>query len=1166
MLLYIYLILEIIKVILAVENYHHLIQSKHIRLIPRLILLLLFTSITLKSSANEILNTNDTIKKTKGNSTELTIKNKNGITLEVIRLKGGLKEGIQEKYYTDGKVLSKISFTRNHYNGDYIMYDNQGEIRELRTYKYIKIKEHSVLHGKYETYSRGNPSLKSNYKDSLLHGKYQTFRNDGKYKLVTNYEKGLIKGYKISYNYLGGISGKVKYVIIVEDSVKKSVMDGPYVYYENGGNISEEGKYIKGKKTDVTKKYVKGELHSITTYKKGKRHGYYASYKNGNLSSEGYYYEELLNKGKPLKNIYAGEIKTYFPDGNIEKRENYILGVKSGLWERYHKNGNLISRSKYENNLLIGLQETWDADGKLTYQANYIIDKEKEVPTSVKDGMEKRWKKGVLVYEKNKIEGEEAELVHNYYDNSKLKSVQKVLRGLLDGEEIQYYENGNLKAKANYKRINKSSSKEKAIRYSWQYYYDENGVLKSKSYYNDKGDIIAGIDFTEGKLSKINYPGLLEVNYFPTGEVLSVHLFDCQKRSAFSQYFYWNGATRKIAFQNPENQIMNYMDFSNTGEMLTTYSSQYQNPEDKKPSGFIARAYRDNIGLRAYPNNFFTDSIKNGKYLLTYINKQEMAELNFTNDLPDGEFIFYDAMSRDTLSYSNYSKGKKVGKYLDKFAGKEVTNKGELPGADGIVWKETFQNNGLPRMKESFDEKGNKLEYYEYYPNGSIKSKRHLVKGNFTSYGTTGFITSQSETIDEALQLKLYKSYYPESKQVNKFNYTKNGKRDSIYEAYYLSGQLNYRMRYKEGKLHGLYEMFNEDGSLKTKGEYIDDKQEGLFLVEKEGVIDSVYYKKGRMAVKPPSFACQCIDTAESVSRKGFAPWIKGLLEYPLLVKFLPGYIVPVDSLNYKSIFYTGMQNSAGRSGGFYTMNLMLFRELSFSVPADEQLKICLNPCRTQGYRSRLQFSVTTNTVDENETYANFYPERISIELPNSPLKSSDLKQPKFRGYFDTKSMDMVRGKQLKFDFINDHKNCFTTGIINGVLTIEIEKAVPLIFKNPNRNYGSPHLQSLNLSKEELDNFFGFSINKSTLSFLYNAGNKESTIKASSDYILAGGNFVSGKIDIPCVLNDAGDYNYGAVVINEKTLRKNWIKKGFSRMNFSYNEKEKVLSIYFFTE
>jgi antitoxin component YwqK of YwqJK toxin-antitoxin module len=1135
-----------------------LIRLKPPHIMLKITLLLLACTMGINLSAQ-----NDTIKETKRKFTTWTIKSDVGVTTEIIRLKDGKKEGAQEKFYRDGKILSRINYTNDYYDDEYLTYDNQGKVKEIRTYKYLKKKGHSILHGKYEAYSRGEPILKSTYKDSLLHGKYITYRTDGKKKLVASYRKGLMKGEKLSYNYLGGVAGKVKYKIITEDAEKKSVLHGPYKYYENDGALKEVGQYVEGKQHEVIKKYIGGEPYTIVTYKNGKQHGYYAKYQKGKLQSEGHSYEEIVHKGDTLKNVHDGELKAYFSDGNVEKREIYVLGVKTGTWEKYHVSGNLISKKTYEDGLQVGTYETWEYDGTKTFLATYKINRDGDEPVSEKSGIEKRWEKGILVFERTTIEGEELELMRTYYPYSgKLMSEQTLLRGSADGEKFEYHENGKLKAKTFYKRITQKDGKEKATRFGWLYQYDDAGLLKGKSYLDEQGNGIAGKAYIEGQLIKLTYKGLMEVNYFPTGEVLSYHLYDCDNRPAFSQYFYWSGAIRKLGFQNPENEIVNYINFSNAGEIQVAYSKVHNNPEDKRPSAAIVQRYIDKVGSKAIDNRFLTDSIRNGKYTLMYPGNQVMAELNFKDDLPHGPCVFYDALTQDTLSFKNFAEGRRVGKYLDKFGGIAVKNKGELPGTDGVVWKEAFYASGLRRLKESFDSKGERVEYHQYHPNGKIKSKQNYPKETDSSFDTTGLMMSETTMIDEKIKLKCYKSYYPSSKQVKKLNYTKNGLKDSTYEMYYESGQLHYKLPYLAGKRHGLYEMYNEDGSLKTKGNYVDDQQEGLFLIAKDGVTDSVYYANGKRQIKPPSFACECLDTTESSSRAGFAPMIRDLLEYPLLLKFLPGKVVPVDSLNYTSIFCTGLQTSSGNSGGFYYMNLMLFRELSFSVPADEQLKICLNPCRTKGYRSRMQFSVTTNYTDENETYANMYPERISIELPTSPLKSTDTKQGKFRGYFDTKSIDMVRGKKFDFKFINPQNDCFTPGVINNFLHIEVEQAVPLIFKNPSKVTGSNDMQNLNLSAQELSSFFGFALQKSSLTFMYEGD----TVTATSDYILAGGNYVSGKIEVACEKNNAGDYKCESVILTEKSIRKEWGKKGFTRLSFEYDEEKKQLSISFFAE
>ena len=98
------------------------------------------------------------------------------------------------------------------------------------------------------------------------------------------------------------------------------------------------------------------------------------------------------------------------------------------------------------------------------------------------------------------------------------------------------------------------------------------------------------------------------------------------------------------------------------------------------------------------------------------------------------------------------------------------------------------------------------------------------------------------------------------------------------------------------------------------------------------------------MVFKIPDTKCGCVDT---INKKiSYASSLYHLCEYEDFKHFMPDFITPIDSLDYRRLMYKRLQ----ASDGSYSMDLVLFDYLSLKIPADEQIKITLNPCKTPGF------------------------------------------------------------------------------------------------------------------------------------------------------------------------------------------------------------------------
>jgi len=221
-----------------------------------------------------------------------------------------------------------------------------------------------------------------------------------------------------------------------------------------------------------------------------------------------------------------------------------------------------------------------------------------------------------------------------------------------------------------------------------------------------------------------------------------------------------------------------------------------------------------------------------------------------------------------------------------------------------------------------------------------------------------------------------------------------------------------------------------------------------------------------------------------------------------------------------------------------------------------------MNPCKTPGFISQMNLSAF---IDYKSPYksVSVYPKRISMEFLKGPLQSADPNNKNYTALFDIKDINYRNGEKLKFSFSKETNPCFSAGIIKDFLKIEVISAKPLLFENPG-------YCSLKLNNSELNHFFGLEIHEALLSFDYQQNNKSFKIAATSDFILAGGHFTSGRIEIKCVQIGTDEYQFSRDGINytfsAQELKNQWSGKGFSRLEISYNKEKQVLFLSFFVK
>jgi antitoxin component YwqK of YwqJK toxin-antitoxin module len=231
---------------------------------------------------------------------------------------------------------------------------------------------------------QGSLIAEFNYEKGLLQNSARYFFPSGKLQKIIPYNQGEVHGIVHSFDENGNLIEEIPYANGDKEGfavafwspghlLSKEFFEHGYLinasYYDLNGKCISEIKAGKGKQTkfkenqfealinfsggvpegEVQLFYPNGTLKCSYLIKEGKKHG-----------EEWEYY--LLEKGEqPLPklclnwndNQIQGQVKTWYPNGQIESQREFNSNKKQGVAFAWYKNGDLMLVEEYENDLLI---------------------------------------------------------------------------------------------------------------------------------------------------------------------------------------------------------------------------------------------------------------------------------------------------------------------------------------------------------------------------------------------------------------------------------------------------------------------------------------------------------------------------------------------------------------------------------------------------------------------------------------------------------------------------------------------------------------------------------------------------------------------------------------------------------------------------------------------
>jgi antitoxin component YwqK of YwqJK toxin-antitoxin module len=368
---------------------------------------------------------------------------------------------------SDGKLISKMSFVKG-IPDNYVSYYSNGQILSKGNFK----------KGVLDLYVQ--QLVQDSNERVHVDGEWISYTFDGKIIEITNYSVGLKNGPNVRYYENGQIQSKVNYT--------KGIPEGEYISYFTNGQIQRKGSY----KMDSTSNLLL----------------YHPLNMRGEIGLDGEWIEYYENGEIKCKGNYKDGIKIddwyfYYENGQIQISVNFKEGFLFTEEMEYSSNETIINELKLrKGSIPIGDYTSFYSSGMIQ-ETGFFVELEID---SLRLGLIKktdlRSDEDIDYYEDNFIYG-------SGFVGEEFGYIFGPGIGILNGEWLQFYENGELKSKQNYNNGIRDGE--------WLGYHDDGKPRDVRYYYNGLlNDSIIGYD----RNKKVVYKGFFKngtgdfVSYF----------------------------------------------------------------------------------------------------------------------------------------------------------------------------------------------------------------------------------------------------------------------------------------------------------------------------------------------------------------------------------------------------------------------------------------------------------------------------------------------------------------------------------------------------------------------------------------------------------------------------------------------------------------------------
>ena len=427
------------------------------------------------------------------------------------------------------------------------------------------------------------------------------------------------------------------------EGIKENVFsDGEFVFRLEDGIVTEALKTIETiHNTTVAKIFdEEGNLLTIIFSINDENSRFYRYYdENLNLAidvncidgkciQKGYYSDKKLayiKEGKLTENLDIltnGKYTEYYKNGQIKIQGSYKEGKRNGEFKTFLKNGKsagfiIYKDGKIIKSTLVKAMKDNASFSPISY-ANYDLDTSYSIGgVNFPNKLLKRYrmydKKGVL--NGNSI---------SYYEEGNIQSIFPYKNNLVEGLVIRYYENGNIKEEVNYKN-DKMNGEAKS--------YDENGKLNGRTIFKDDIKLEEDV-YKENEILK---------NTFKNGELVKQDI--CAPNGTLKERrilngdemeystFYPNGNVKQKILTKDKIIIKEQIYARNGNIMSNSFFS------DGKPVIELFEYYPDGKLFRKIST---VNKMLNGDSIEYYPNGNIKEKTHFINNKEEGEHFFYD--------------------------------------------------------------------------------------------------------------------------------------------------------------------------------------------------------------------------------------------------------------------------------------------------------------------------------------------------------------------------------------------------------------------------------------------------------------------------------------------------------------------------------------------
>ena len=491
------------------------------------------------------------------------------------------------------------------------------------------------------------------------------------------------------------------------EGIKENLFsDDEFVFRLEDGIVTEASRIIeKIHNTSVTQTFdEKGNLLTIIFFITGDENSLLYRYYDKDLNlaidincidgkciQKGYYSNKELayiKEGKLTENLDVlanGKYTEYYKNGKIKIQGNYKEGRRNGEFKTFLKNsksaGSVIYKDgKIIKSTLIKSMKDNASFSPISY-VNYDLDTSYSIGKV--DFPNKLLKTYYMYNKKGVLNGDSIK----YYEEGNIKSIIPFKNNIVDGLTISYYENGNIKEEVHYKN-DKMNGESKS--------YDENGKLNGRTIFKDDIKL-------EEEVHKENE---ILKNTFKNGEVVKQDI--CSPNGTLKERrvlngnemeystFYENGNVKQKILTKDKVIIKEQLYARNGNIMLNSFFST-----DGKPIKEVFEYYPDGKLFRKIST---MDEMANGDTLEYYPNGNIKKKAFFKNDKQEGEYTVY---------YES-------GVIMQKVLYKNGVRNGEAIAyyENGVIEQKAYFVNGKKEKEHLYyDEKGN-LTKTEIYKNG----------------------------------------------------------------------------------------------------------------------------------------------------------------------------------------------------------------------------------------------------------------------------------------------------------------------------------------------------------------------------------------------------------------------------------------------------------------